>query len=164
VVLVAAGCGTAHHQGTTQKQLHPAATATSVPVSPDPPADNPQVGYEFKPFPATSNSTTTMVSVDVAVQAAKDSTIDPDSWTHDPGPTAALVLFTDTERGTRQADGTLKRAYDNIPAWVITGSGAKLNPIGPPGTTHDAVPDGNVYWIIDAITGKYLEAADYAPQ
>lgn len=80
---------------------------------------------------------------------------------------AQYVLFSDDARGTADKigdDDSVKLAYQNVPAWVVTFCGVHV-PIDVPFALRDKVPadahtnEWNV--VINAETGEYMEEFSY---
>lgn len=146
-VLLVAGCGMAAAAGPgAGRPTHKPA----VEVSSELPTPIPGAGWSFVPFTGQTDSPR-LISADAALAAAKGTGINSAAWTNGTTPTATLVEFSNTYRGTPAT-----------PAWVIYADNVPVALVGPKAmkNTRPTQMVGHAEWIIDARTGAYLGAGN----
>jgi hypothetical protein len=67
------------------------------------------------------------------------------------------VTFTDTRRGTADANGTVTPAFKDVRAWIIRFRGVPQPVFGRGGAGSAPLPAQELNVVVDAITGSYLE-------
>lgn len=74
------------------------------------------------------------------------------------GVSAQFVLFTDRNRGTVAADGSLTLSFKSVPAWIVRFTGVPQPVFGRLGVGSQAPrPAQELNVIVDARSGAYLE-------